>query len=157
LAGLAPVVEFARGRRLGAPLLLVVWGLLGFEAIGGLVIFVARLVVGTTPGEALHVIAGVMLTGAYAIYQWRHWTRVRPFRPQFHYALGLIAALSMALVNLTGLWLGVCWWQDRIAVPTSGPVRYPPLLSAGHNVASMLVLAFVGAHLGAVLFRDRTR
>jgi hypothetical protein len=36
-------------------------------------------------------------------------------------------------------------------------VRYPPLLCAVHNVASMVVLTFVGAHVGAVLFRERDR
>ncbi len=148
-------VEITRGRRLRAPLLLALWALLAFEAAGGLVIFVARLAYGTTPGEALHVILGLVLTAAYALYQWRHWRRVRPFRLQLHYALGLIAALFMALCNLSGLWLATCWWQDRFLAATGGAVQYPALLSGAHNVASMVVLTFIGAHLGAVLFRDR--
>jgi hypothetical protein len=147
----------ARARRLRAPLLFALWTLLAFEAVGGLVIFVVRLVWGATPGEALHVVAGVLLTAIYARYQWRHWQRVRPLRPQIHYGLGLIAASFMALTNLTGLWLAVFWWQDRVAAPTAAPVRYPVSLSAVHNVASMVVLAFVAAHVGAVLFRDRER
>ena len=145
-----------RGRRLCAPLLLALGLLLAFEAPGGLVIFVARLVAGSTPGETLHVAAGIALTALYAAYQCGHWARVRPFRPQLHYALGLIAALAMALTNLTGLWLAADWWQARIAVPTGVAVRYPPLLSGIHNVLSMVVLTFAGAHLGAVLFRDRS-
>ena len=149
--------EDARARRLRAPLLLALWALLAFEAVGGLVIFVARLVWGTTPGEALHVVAGVLLTAIYGLYQWRHWQRVRPLRPQLHYGLGLIAAAFMALANLTGLWLAAFWWQDRIATQNAAAVRYPPLLSAVHNVASMVVLTFVAAHVGAVLFRDRER
>lgn len=100
--------------------------------------------------------AGVALLAVYALYQWRHWRRVRPLRAQLHHALGLIAALFMALTNLTGLWLAASWWRDR-AAPLGAAVRYPPLLSAVHNVASMVVLTFVGAHLGAVLFRDRDR
>ena len=36
-------------------------------------------------------------------------------------------------------------------------MTYPPLMSAVHNIGSMLVLTFAGAHLGAVLLRDRTR
>ena len=146
-----------RARRLRSPLLLSLWALLAFEAGGGLVIFVARLVRSATPGEALHVVAGIALTAVYALYQWRHWRRVRPFRPQLHHALGLIAALFMAATNLTGLWLAAYWWQDRVAVPIEAAVRYPALLCAAHNVASMVVLTFVGAHLGAVLFRDRDR
>ena len=149
-------VESARGRRLRAPLLLALWVLLAFEAAGGLVIFVARLASGALPGEALHVVVGTALTATYALYQWRHWRRVRPFRAQLHYALGLIAALFLALCNVTGLWLAAHWWLDRIVAPTAA-VRYPALLSGVHNVASMVVLTFVGAHLGAVLFRDRHR
>lgn len=145
----------AQARRLRAPLLLALWGLLGFEALGGLVIFVARLVRGTLPGEALHVAGGVLLTAIYTAYQWGHWRRVRPVRPQLHYALGVIAASFMALTNLTGLWLAAFWWQDRIATTSAAAVRYPVPLSAFHNVASMVVLTFVAAHVGAVLFRNR--
>lgn len=152
---LVRTLEELRARRLRAPVLLALWALLAFETLGGLVIFVARLVWGTTPGEALHVIAGVLLTAIYAVYQWQHWRRVRPVRPQLHYALGIIAAASMALTNLTGLWLAAYWWQERWAAASAAAVRYPAALSAVHNVASMVVLTFVIAHLGAVLFRDR--
>lgn len=125
--------------------------------MSGLVLFTARLVAGAAPGETLHVATGAVLLGVYALYQWRHWRRVRPMRPQLHHALGLIAAVFMALTHLTGLWLAAAWWRDRVAAPLAGPVRYAPLLSAAHNVASMVVLTFVGAHVGAVLFRDRDR
>ena len=142
-----------RAARLRAPLLLTLAALLAVEAIGGLVIFFARLAFGTTPGESLHVIAGVLLTAVYAIYQWQHWDRVAPFRARLDYAMGLIAAVFMVLVNGTGLWLGAAWWSAR----GSGPASYDPRLSAVHNIASMVVLTFVGAHLGAVLMRDRAR
>jgi hypothetical protein len=146
-----------RARRLRAPLLIALWALLAFEAAGGLVLFTARLVAGASPGEAAHVAGGLVLTVIYAVYQFQHWRRVSPFRSQLHYGLGLIAAVFMALVNLSGLWLATAWWRDRIAAPTTAPVRYPALLSAAHNVASMVVLTFVLAHLGAVLFRSRER
>jgi hypothetical protein len=146
--------EYPRAKRLRAPLLITLWTLLAIEALGGLVIFFARLAWGHTPGEALHVIGGVALTFAYAIYQWQHWGRVAPFRARLDYALGLIAAIFMAATNLTGLWLGALWWQERIAHASSAAVRYPSPLSAAHNIGSMVVLTFVGAHLGAVLTRD---
>lgn len=152
---LVRTLQELRARRLRAPLLLALWTLLAVETIGGLVIFAARLVRGTTPGEALHVVAGVLLTAVYALYQWGHWRRVRPARPQLHYALGVIAAASMALTNLSGLWLAVFWWQERVVAAGGAAVRYPATLSAIHNVASMVVLTFVAAHVGAVLFRDR--
>ena len=149
----APARETVRANRLRAPLLLAVWGLLAFEAAGGIVIFVARLATGNTPGEALHVAAGVALTIVYAVYQWRHWSRVR-FQRGPHFLLGLLAASSMALANLTGLALGVVWWRDRV-VGHAAAAGYPATLCAVHNVGSMLVLTFVGAHLAAVLMRDR--
>jgi hypothetical protein len=138
-------------------LLVALWLLLAFEAAGGLVIFCARLVLGRTPGEALHVGAGVALTAVYAAYQWSHWARVAPFRARLDYTLGLIASLALALTQITGLWLAVSWWRDRIAHPTTAGVGYPPSLSALHNIGSVAVLTFVGAHLGAVLMRDRAR
>ena len=144
-----------RARRLRAPLLLLLWVLLAFEAAGGLVIFVARLILGTTPGEAAHVLAGIGLTVCYALYQRGHWTRVRPFRPQRHYVLGLIAAAAMVVTNLTGWCLAAFWWRDRHLVPIVAEVQYPPLLSGLHNVCTMIVLTFAGAHVGAVLTRAR--
>lgn len=119
-------------------------------------IFVARLAFGTTPGESLHVIAGIALTAVYAAYQASHWSRVAPFRARLDYGLGLIAAISMALVNLSGLALAAFWWRDRFLRPIT-EVDYPPLLSGIHNILSMLVLTFVGGHLAAVLVRDRHR
>lgn len=142
-----------RARRLKAPLLLALWILLAFEALGGIVIFVARLAIGSTPGEALHVGAGLVLTGLYAVYQWRHWLRVGLQRG-LHFVIGLFAAAFMALTNLTGLALGASWWRDRV-VTGAAAAAYPPALSAVHNIGSMLVLTFVGAHVAAVLMRDR--
>ena len=146
--------SYPRTMRLRAPLLITLWTLLGIEALGGLVIFFARLAWGVTPGEALHVVGGLALTLVYTIYQWQHWSRVAPFRSRLDYALGLVAAIFMAATNLTGLWLGALWWRERIVALSGVPVHYPSPLSAAHNIGSMVVLTFVGAHLGAVLMRD---
>ena len=97
------------------------------------------------------MLAGAALTAVYALYQWRHWLRVRPFRARLDYALGLIASLSLALTQLSGLALGWLWWQHGSA----GPVPYPPPLSAVHNIASMLTMTFVASHFGLVLARDQ--
>lgn len=143
-------VAGTRDQRLRAPLLLTLWVLLAFEAGGGLVIFFARLASGRTPGEALHVVAGVALTGVYAAYQWAHWRRVRPLRARLDHVLGVLGATFMAATNLTGLALGAVWWNHR-----GGAVPYPTALTAVHNIGSMLVLTFVAAHVGAVLMRAR--
>jgi hypothetical protein len=142
----------ARAQRLRSPLLVALWALLALEALGGLVIFFARLAAGRTPGEGLHVAGGAALAFAYLIYQWTHWGRVAPFRARLDYALGLIAAIAMVLVQLTGLWLGLEWWHARRAGIAA--VAYTSSVSAAHNVMSMLVLTFVLSHLGAVLMRD---
>ena len=149
-----PAPEAPRARRLRSPLLVAIGVLLAFEGAGGLVIFFARLVTGATPGEALHVAAGALLAPLYALYQWQHWTRVRPWRSRLDHALGLIAALSMAGAIGTGLWLAWPWWQVRVTAASAEPVPYPVAVSAAHNIMSLLVLTFVGAHLAAVLLRD---
>jgi hypothetical protein len=61
----------------------------------------------------------------------------------------------MGLTLATGLLLGVPWWRLRVASHAAGAVAYPTPVSAAHNIMSMLVLTFVGAHLAAVLLRDR--
>ena len=140
----------ARARRLRSPLLLATAVVLAFEAVGGIVIFFARLAYGVTPGETLHVIGGIVLTALYAAYQWRHWLRVRPVRPRLDYALGLLATASLILTQASGWALGFSWWQAQ-----GRTADYAPVVSALHNIGSMLVLTFVAAHVGAVLQRAR--
>lgn len=152
-----PATLSLRERRLRAPLLVILWGLLGFEAIGGLVIFFMRLAAGATPGESLHIYMGAALTALYVVYQWAHWARVNPWRNRLDYALGLIGAISMSATLLTGYALAWRWWPLRIQSHSGAPVDYPTLVSAAHNIMSMLVLTFVGAHLAAVLRRDGAR
>ncbi len=149
-----PAVEHPRARRMRAPLLVLVWVLLGFEALGGLFIFFMRLAAGRTPGETQHIAVGALLTLAYIAYQLQHWLRVAPFRSRMDYALGLIAALSMGVTLGTGLALTLPWWAVRITQKSADPVVYSTVVSAAHNIMSMLVLTFVGAHLAAVLMRD---
>jgi hypothetical protein len=134
---------------------LLLWWLLGIEALGGLLIFFMRLAAGSMPGEALHVIGGAGLTIVYAIYQVQHWGRVAPWRSRLDYAMGLIAAITMGLTLVTGYVLAWPWWLMRVVRGAGGGVAYPSLVSAAHNIMSMLVLTFVLAHLAAVLLRDR--
>jgi hypothetical protein len=143
----------ARSRRLRAPLLLGVWVLLAIDAAGGIVIFFARTAFGSLPGTTLHVIAGLALTAAYGIYQLRHAARVWPVRPRLDYALGLLAAAFFALTLVTGFVLALPWWRGR---GTHVAIAYPTTAMALHIIGCMLVLTFVGSHLGAVLQRDRS-
>jgi len=145
-------VNGARAQRLRAPLLLTFAALLAFEALGGLVLFYARLAYGLLPGERSHVLAGIPLALFYAAYLWQHWRRVSPIRARLDYALGLIAAASLAASLALGGALGWLWWRSR---GSGEPPHYPEVVSAAHNISSMLVLTFVLAHLLAVLARDR--
>ena len=132
----------------------MLWCLLGFEGAGGLWIFIMRLAAGRTPGEALHVGLGALLTLVYANYQIQHWARVAPWRSRLDYAMGLIAALGMGAALATGLVLAWPWWRVRMSEHSIAAVPYPTAVCAAHNIMSMLVLTFVGAHLAAVLLRD---
>ena len=146
-----------RSRRMRAPLLVLLWWLLGIEAVGGLVIFFMRLAAGSTPGETIHIVVGAGLTLVYAVYQWQHWVRVAPWRTRMDYALGLIGAIAMGITLATGYVLAAPWWVLRVVRRSGGEVGYPSLVSAAHNIMSMLVLTFVLSHLAAVLLRDRAR
>lgn len=137
-----------------APLLVLLWWLLAFEALGGLVIFFMRLANGTTPGESLHIGVGAAFTLVYVAYQIPHVARVAPWRNRMDYALGLIAALSMVATLGTGIMLTLEWWPVRMTAGRPDAIAYTPAVSAVHNIMSMLVLTFVGAHLAAVLMRD---
>ena len=86
LRSLVTAAAAPRSARLRAPLLVLLGGLLLVEAAGGLVVFIARLASGHTPGESLHVVAGALLTLVYAAYQWQHWGRVEPWRSSRHAA-----------------------------------------------------------------------
>lgn len=145
-----------RSRRLRASLLVLLWWLLGIEALGGLILFFMRLAAGIMPGETLHVVAGAALTLVYALYQIQHWGRVSPWRGRLDYALGLIGAVAMGLTLATGYVLAWPWWLARVVERADGAIAYSSLVSAAHNIMSMLVLTFVLAHLAAVLLRDRT-
>jgi len=127
--------------------------LLAVESVGGLVILFARVAFGAMPGVALHVLAGVALSVVYTAYQITHWSRVAPWRSRPDYVLGLIAAVTLSATNVTGLVLGWFWWDSRLG--GTGLARCPVGLSAAHTLGTMLVLAFAGAHLAAVLQRDR--
>ena len=143
----------SRDERLRAPLLIALWVLLAVEAVGGLAMFFARVAFGTRPGETVHVGAGVALTGVYALYQWGHWRRVLPWRSRLDYGLGLLAATSMAITNVSGLLLAVPWARRAGMLRGAAPPASPTTLLGFHNVASMVVLTFVAAHLAAVLRR----
>lgn len=138
-----------------APALAILALLLAFEAVGGLVIFFARLVSGSTPGEAAHILVGAALAAIYAWYQWGHLRRVWPFRARLDYSLGLLASLSMGITMVTGLMLAAPWWTVRIADRSAAPVAYPSWVAGVHNIGSMLLLTFIAAHVAAVLLRDR--
>jgi hypothetical protein len=125
------------------------------EAAGGLVLFAARLISGRAPGETLHIVAGALLAGIYAVYQVRHWARVRSLRWRLDHTLGLIAAGFMLVTLGSGLLLAGSWWEAKVGMSGGGEVVYAPSWSAVHNVGSLLVLTFLGAHVAAVLFRDR--
>gem|GEM_PF-2647694 len=144
-----------RRERLRSPLLLALAALLTVESIGGMVLFTARLISGRATGETIHILAGTALAGIYAVYQVRHWARVRSLRWRLDHGLGWIAAVVMVLTLGSGLILALDWWDVKVGASKAVEVIYPPSWSAVHNVGSLLVLTFLGAHVCAVLFRDR--
>ncbi|MEO5988610.1 MAG: hypothetical protein ABIU54_12140 [Candidatus Eisenbacteria bacterium] len=141
----------SRASRLASPLLITLWVLFGIEAVTGLIIFFARLALGSAPTVSLHWFAGFAFTLVYAVYQVKHWNRVQPVRARLDHILGLLATTSLIVTQVSGYGVGAEWF---VRARPPGYVSFPATLAATHNVMSMLSLTFVGAHLGAVLLRD---
>jgi hypothetical protein len=120
-----------------------------------MILFAARLIAGRAPGETIHIFGGAALAGIYVVYQARHWRRVNALRWRLDHTLGLIAAVFMVVTLGSGLILALSWWDARKVASDTSEVIYSASWSAVHNVASLLVLTFLGAHVCAVLFRDR--
>lgn len=140
-----------RAERLRSPLLLMLWALFAIEAVTGLIVFFARLAVGSAPTVSLHWFAGFAFTLVYVIYQIQHWTRVQPLRARLDHVLGVVATTSLIITQVSGYWVGWEWFMRGRPL---GYTAFPAALSATHNVMSMLAMTFVGAHFGAVLLRE---
>ena len=125
--------------------LVFVVGLLGFECITGLSIWLLPFSVANQIVVLLHTLGGLAFIGPYAWYQFRHWRRYRE-RPMSHIKLtGYFSMVATIGAGLTGLVLTYqALFETRISYAWS----------QGHLIATLAMLAAALPHIFSVVLRD---
>jgi hypothetical protein len=129
-----------------ARLSIFVSGLLGFEAISGLWIWLLPFGVPSQYMVLLHTAAGILFLVPYLIYQGRHWWLYRS-RPWSHFMVtGYVAFAAVALNAVSGVILtlqalfgkAISYAWDNV-----------------HIVTTLVILAFLVPHVVLLITRDR--
>jgi hypothetical protein len=139
-------------RRLNRPaqwmsrLAIFVSGLLLFETLTGLSIYLLPFSVSNQIMVLLHTLGGLLFAGGYACYQFRHWKLYRRYTLTHIKLTGYIAWVVTALCGLTGFMLT---WQAGFGRQIS------PLADRIHILTTFAIIAFLGPHIVLIILRDR--
>ncbi|MEE9296160.1 MAG: multiheme c-type cytochrome [Phycisphaerae bacterium] len=116
----------------------VTLGLLLFETISGLAIYLLPFSVFNQYGVLLHTVIGVLMVAPVGWYLGQHW--LRRFRGKFnHYQLlGYLSAAALLVLSVTGL---VLTWQGLFGV------RISYGWDLVHLVVGLVLVFVLGAHL----------
>ncbi len=126
---------------------LTIWvvGLLLFELISGLVIYLGSFSLTTQALVVIHTAFGLVVVIPYIIYQIRHWLSYRKNNLTQHKLIGYIAMATASIAAITGLMLTYeAVFQTRI--------NY--LWDQIHVVATFAFLLSVVPHIGLLIIRD---
>ncbi|HSN08619.1 MAG TPA: hypothetical protein VLS85_06260 [Hanamia sp.] len=126
---------------------LTIWvvGLLFFELISGLVIYLGSFSLTTQALVVIHTALGLVVVVPYIVYQIRHWLNYRKNHLTQHKLIGYIAMATAAVAAITGLLLTYeAVFQTRI--------NY--LWDQIHIVATFAFLLSVVPHIGLLIIRD---
>ncbi len=136
----------SRNREWGSRLSIFVGGLLLFEAITGLWIWLLPFGVPSQISVLVHTAAGVLFLVPYLIYQGRHWWIYRG-RPLSHFLVtGYVAFAMVALNAVSGV---VLTWQALFGTAISYA------WDTVHIVTTFAILAFLIPHVALLITRDR--
>ncbi|MFQ5491774.1 MAG: hypothetical protein ACE5GE_13730, partial [Phycisphaerae bacterium] len=126
------------------PMTGIVLGLLLFETITGLLIYLAPFSVFNQLGVVWHSVIGVAMLVPVAWYLGQHWWR--RFRGKFnHYQLlGYLSAAVLAVLCVSGV---VLTWQGLFGV------RMDYGWDLAHLVTGLVLIFVLGAHLGILWWR----
>ena len=126
---------------------LMIWvvGILFFELISGLVIYLVPFSLTSQVAVILHTALGLVAVIPYIIYQIRHWLSYRNNKLTQHKLIGYIAMATAVAAAITGLLLtyeaafltNINYWLDQI-----------------HIVATFAFLLSVVPHIGLLIIRD---
>jgi len=123
-----------------------VGGVLLFEAITGLWIWLLPFSVSSQISVLVHTAAGILFLVPYVFYQARHWWIYRG-RPLSHYLItGYVAFAAVVLNAASGLILTYQALFSKLISYTWDTV---------HIVTTLAILAFLIPHVVLVMFRDR--
>lgn len=126
---------------------LMIWvvGILFFELISGLIIYLGKFSVTTQAFVVIHTALGLVVLIPYIIYQIRHWLSYRNNKLTQHKLLGYIAMVTAVITAITGIIL-----TYEAAYSTN--INY--LIDKIHIVATFAFLLSVLPHIGLLLIRD---
>src|SRR5665647_2349268 len=126
---------------------LTIWvvGLLLFELISGLVIYLGSFSLTTQALVVIHTALGLVVVIPYIIYQFRHWLSYRKNNLTQHKLLGYIAMVTAAGAAITGILLT----YEAVFL-----TRINYLWDQIHIVATFAFLLSVVPHIGLLIIRD---
>lgn len=126
---------------------LMIWvvGILFFELISGLVIYLVSFSLTTQALVVIHTALGLVVVIPYIIYQIRHWLSYRKNNLTQHKLLGYIAMVTAAGAALTGILLT---YQAVFLT------RINYIADQIHIVATFAFLLSVVPHIGLLIIRD---
>jgi hypothetical protein len=126
---------------------LMIWvvGILFFELISGLVIYLVSFSITTQTLVVIHTAVGLVAVIPYIIYQIRHWLTYRNNNLTQHKLIGYIAMVTAAVAAITGLLLT----YEAVFL-----TRINYLWDQIHVVATFAFLLSVVPHIGLLIIRD---
>jgi hypothetical protein len=126
------------------PLLVAVSGLLLFETLTGLSVFLLPFSVSNQVMVLLHTAGGIALLGPFAWYQLRHWLLYRPLRMSHVMLTGYFAMVATVVAIVSGIVLTVqALWATRIGYAWD----------LTHIVATFALIAAVVPHVVVLIVR----
>ncbi len=126
-------------------LLIFTAGLLSFETLTGLSIYLLPFNVSNQVMVLLHTVGGLVFVLPYAWYQIRHWLLYRPAKMHHVKLTGYVAMIATVVAGITGLVLTFqAIFQTRIG----------PAWDIAHIVSTFVLLAALLPHVLAIVIRD---
>lgn len=123
-------------------------GLLLFETLTGLMIYLLPFSVTTQFSVLIHTVIGVPFVVPMTWYSIRHWLDHRATAMNHYKATGYALVFAILVCNLSGL---VLTWQAFFTT------RISYYWDAVHVVSTFATIAFFAPHVGLLLLRERKR
>ena len=141
-----PVAQIERWR---SPLVAIALAGLAFALVSGSVLlFLGSCVERRDYWSLVHWLLAMVALVPYAIYQWRHWLRVRQYVQQTHYRVGLHSFFLVCGTVITGLVL---------LLPLAADGTTYTVVDLAHMFCGFVFVLLVSAHLTLVALLTMTR